>query len=122
VLLVEDESSIQDILGSVLKNAGYRVKAALDGAEAIEAILASSGHLDIVVLDLNMPRLGGMEVIKVLRERWPTVPVLIITGNMNSSIQAELDELGQHNIMEKPFDLSEFGRVLRKLLDERVAP
>lgn len=122
VLLVEDEASIQDILGSVLRNAGYQVKPALDGAEAIEAILSSTEHLDIVVLDLNMPRLGGMEVLKVLRDRWPEVPVLIITGNMNTTIQAELKALGQDNVMEKPFDLSEFGRVLRKLLDSRSRP
>ncbi|MCX6937269.1 MAG: PAS domain S-box protein [Verrucomicrobia bacterium] len=119
VLLVEDESSIQDILGSVLKNAGYQVKAALDGSEAIEAILAAKGHWDIVVLDLNMPRLGGMEVVKVLRERWPEVPVLIITGNMNANIKDALKALGQEHVMEKPFDLSEFGRVLRSLLDAR---
>ncbi|MFA6286432.1 MAG: PAS domain S-box protein [Opitutaceae bacterium] len=117
ILLVEDEQPIQDMLGTVLRGAGYTVQPAMDGAEAIELILAAETHLDIVILDLNMPRLGGIDVLKVLRQRWPEVPVLVATGNLNSAALAELHQLGQTDIIEKPFDLFTFGRTMRALLD-----
>jgi two-component system, cell cycle sensor histidine kinase and response regulator CckA len=121
VLLIEDEQAIQDMLGAVLRGAGYTVQSAMDGAEAIEQILSAQAQLDIVVLDLNMPRLGGIEVLKVLQKRWPRVPVLVITGNLNAVAVAELKNLGQTDVIEKPFELSVFGQTLRTLLDASQA-
>ncbi len=120
ILVVEDEQPLQDLLGTVLREAGYDVQSALDGADAIERILAGNARFDLVLLDLNLPRLGGIDVLKVLRERWPAVPVLIITGNLSPVAFQHLRELGQKDVVEKPFDLAEFGQVMRALLDTRV--
>jgi two-component system, cell cycle sensor histidine kinase and response regulator CckA len=117
ILLVEDEEPIQDMLRAVMRNAGYSVQSAMDGAEAIDYILQAETHLDLVILDLNMPRLGGIEVLKVLRDRWPEVPVLVVTGNLNSVAAAELKLLEQEDILEKPFELATFGKAVRRLLD-----
>jgi PAS domain S-box-containing protein len=121
VLLVEDEPPIQEMLGEVLGAAGYRVQAAMDGAEAIRCIRGTDAQFDLVLLDLNMPKLGGVGVLKVLRERWPAVPVLVITGNLSPAAVHQLGELRQADILEKPFDLAEFGQVIRRLLDSSKA-
>ena len=119
VLLVDDELPIQEMLGAALSDAGYRVIPAQDGTEAIQHILTVDARVDVVVLDLNMPRMSGIDVLKVMRARSPEVPVLVITGNLNPLVQEELRALGHANILEKPFDLTTFGSALRGLLDAR---
>lgn len=116
VLLVEDEMPIQEMLGAVLRNAGYTVTQAMNGAEAIERLLGTRPAIDIVLLDLNMPRLGGIDVLKVLRASQPDMPVLVITGNLNDLARSELQALGQEHILEKPFDLARLGRWMKQLL------
>lgn len=117
ILLVEDETPILDLLGSVLRSAGYAVSTATDGAEAIREILRPGAAIDLLVIDLNMPRLGGIEVLKVVQDHWPALPVLVISGNLNAGALAELARLGRRHVLEKPFDLSDFGRSLRAVLD-----
>jgi PAS domain S-box-containing protein len=117
VLLVEDEAGIQEMLGAALRNAGYGLKQAMNGAEAIEHILTPGVHVDVLILDLNMPRMGGIDVLKVLRAHSPAVPVIVITGHLTTAVQAELDALGQGHVLEKPFELSALSKHLRALLD-----
>jgi PAS domain S-box-containing protein len=116
VLLVDDELPIQEMLGAVLRNAGYTVTQAMNGAEAIEHLLSPRQAIDIVLLDLNMPRLGGMDVLKVLHARNPVTPVLVMSGNLNDTMRSELHTLGQQHILEKPFDLAALGQCLKKIL------
>lgn len=120
VLLVEDELPIQEMLGAVLRNAGYTVTQAMNGAEAIEHLLGPRQAIDIVLLDLNMPRLGGIDVLKVLRASQPATPVLVITGNLNDTARSELQALGQEHILEKPFDLAMLGQWMKKLLADKT--
>ncbi len=119
ILVVEDELPIQEMLGAVLSSAGYQVESAMNGAEAIERILRAEARVDLMILDLNMPRMGGIDVLKVLRQRWPELPVLVISGNLNEAATTELEQIGQQHVLPKPFELSTFGRVLRELLDAR---
>ncbi len=121
ILVVEDEAPIQDMLGIVLRSAGYQVEHAMDGCQAIDRILSAEAGIDMVILDLNMPRMGGVEVLKVVKQRWPGLPVLVISGNLNGTATAELQHLDQAHVLPKPFDLSRFGRMLRELLDARRA-
>ena len=121
LLLVEDEIAIQEMLATVLRQVGYQVTSANDGAMAIETIMTAGNKLDAVVLDLNMPRLGGVEVLKVLRQRWPNLPVLIMSGHLTETVLTELRQLGQphEHIIEKPFDFLTFGRALRRVIETR---
>ncbi len=119
LLIVEDELPIQEMLGVVLSSAGYQVESAMDGAEAIDRILRAETRIDLMILDLNMPRMGGIDVLKVLRQRWPELPVLVISGNLNESATSELEQIGQQHVLPKPFELSSFGKMLRDLLDAR---
>jgi two-component system, cell cycle sensor histidine kinase and response regulator CckA len=121
ILVVEDEAPIQDLLGVALRSSGYAVEAAMDGAEAIERLLSRGEKIQGLILDLNMPRLGGIEVLKIVRRRWPELPVLVISGNLNPVASSELESLGQDAVLSKPFDLRELSRVLRGILDEAAA-
>jgi len=121
ILLVEDELPIQDMLGVIMRRSGYTVHSAMDGADAIECMLRTEGKVDLMILDLNMPRMGGIEVLQVLRERWPRVPVLVISGNLSAAAVKELDQIGHRNVLPKPFELGDFGRVVRELLDASKA-
>ncbi len=121
VLVVEDEAPLQDLLGVALRSAGYQVESAMNGVEAIDRLLRGSEKIDALVLDLNMPRLGGIEVLKITRERWPEVPVLVMSGNLGAGLSAELQRDERQVVIGKPFDLPEFGRALRALLDKTVA-
>lgn len=118
VLLVEDEAGIQDILRTALEGAGYRLRVASDGAEAIEYLLGTETRFDLVLLDVNLPRLGGVDVLKILRQHQARVPVLVISGNLTPSVMAELDKLEPDLVMAKPFQVLELGRAMRHLLDE----
>ena len=70
-----------------------------------------------LVLDLNMPRMSGLDVLKVMRARSPEVPVLVVTGNLTALVKEELRMLGRTDILEKPFDLAAFGAALRGVID-----
>jgi len=113
VLVVEDEVPLLELLETVLTTAGYEVITAADGAEAMERIQAFGRRLDAVVLDLNMPRLGGIEVLKFIRKQHRGLPVLVISGHLTPEVKAELRDLGQVQVLEKPFELSGLGEMLR---------
>jgi DNA-binding NtrC family response regulator len=122
ILVVEDEAPILDLLGTVLNQAGYKVQSAVDGVEALERIMNGKNRCEAVVLDLDMPRLGGMGVLKILRQNYPRMPVLVISGNLTADMRAELAEFNQQDVMEKPFELARFGQMLRTILDARNTP
>lgn len=117
VLVVEDEAGIQDILRTALEGAGYRVRVAADGAEAIEYLLGATARFDVVLLDINLPRLGGIDVLKILRQHHPRAPVLVISGNLTPPVMAELEKLAPDFVLAKPFQVLELGRAMRRLLD-----
>jgi CheY-like chemotaxis protein len=119
VLLVEDEVALLELLETVLQNAGYEVLAAANGTEAVERIQTFGRRLDAVVLDLNMPRLGGIEVLKFIRQQQLGLPVLVTSGHLTPEVKAELKELGQVHVLEKPFELSVFGEMLRDAVGSR---
>ncbi len=120
ILLVEDEVPIQEILSITLRSAGYSVCVAVDGQDAAERLLRGETSFDAVVLDLNMPRLGGIEVLKLLAARHICLPVMVISGHLTEEVHTELGELGPAAIIPKPFDLVTLSTALRRILDERA--
>jgi two-component system cell cycle sensor histidine kinase/response regulator CckA len=117
ILLVEDEEPIQEILSIALKDAGYRVEVAGDGEVAVELLLNGGGPYDLVVLDLNMPRLGGIEVLKLLACSSLDVPVIVASGHLTDEVSAELCKLGPADVLPKPYDLHMLGTRIRRILD-----
>ncbi len=117
LLVVEDELSLRTLLRNVLEPCGYKVQTARDGREALQMIENKELHFDLIILDLNMPELHGVEVFKELQRLRPKVKVLVISGNITKEVKAELMELGQREFVSKPYRLEEVCSRLRKLLD-----
>ncbi|MEY2232824.1 MULTISPECIES: response regulator [Streptomyces] len=110
VLVVEDEPQIVRALVINLKARGYEVDAAADGATALE--LAAARHPDVVVLDLGLPDMDGVEVIKGLRG-WTRVPILVLSARHSSDEKVEALDAGADDYVTKPFGMDELMARLR---------
>ncbi|WP_330299032.1 response regulator [Streptomyces sp. NBC_00503] len=110
VLVVDDEPQIVRALVINLKARKYEVDAAADGASALE--LAAARHPDVVVLDLGLPDMDGVEVIKGLRG-WTRVPILVLSARHTSDEKVEALDAGADDYVTKPFGMDELLARLR---------
>lgn len=114
VLLVEDDSGLGSGLQQALKPEGYTVDWLMDGVQALQALETDS--FDLVILDLGLPRLDGVSVLKQARAQGMNTPVLILTAR--DAIQDRIDGLdsGADDYLIKPFDMTELKARIRALL------
>ena len=114
ILIVDDEADIALILRLHLEDAGYVTTRARDGIEAL-GLLASEGFA-LMLLDIRMPRMGGMEVLRQASERYPLLPIIMMTAHGSEPIAVEAMKQGAADYIAKPFDSEELlksvGRVL----------
>jgi DNA-binding response OmpR family regulator len=113
ILLVDDEDSIQKLLAYPLEREGYRVLQARDGEEALRRF--ASEHVDLVVLDIMLPKLDGLEVCKRLRAE-SEVPIIMLTARDDELDKVLGLELGADDYITKPFSIREFRSRVRALL------
>ena len=104
ILIVDDEPQILRALRINLQARHYEVLAAADGAEALHAVAA--GHPEVVVLDLGLPDIDGVEVIRKLRT-WTPVPIVILSGRMDSRNKIDALDAGADDYVTKPFNIDE---------------
>jgi DNA-binding response OmpR family regulator len=119
ILLVDDEESIQRLLAYPLERDGFRVIPAHDGEEALDRFAAEP--VDLVVLDLMLPKLDGLEVCKRLRAQ-STVPIIMLTARDDEFDKVLGLELGADDYITKPFSIREFRSRVRALLRRATAP
>ncbi len=119
ILLVDDEEAIQKLLTYPLERDGYRVVAARDGEEALRRF--SEEPVDLVVLDLMLPRLDGLEVCKRLRAA-SHVPIIMLTARDDEVDKVLGLELGADDYITKPFSIREFRSRVRAVLRRAAAP
>ncbi len=119
VLVVDDDRAVRDSLRRSLEFNGYDVVLASDGAEALVAVGAR--HPDVVVIDVMMPRLDGIETTRALRAAGNDVPVLVLTARDAVGDRVEGLDAGADDYLTKPFALEELLARLRALL-RRVVP
>ena len=113
LLIVEDEKQICDMVAKSLYHAGYEVDTCYDGGEALECIL--SENYDLIVLDLNLPGMDGMEILKELRKENDETKVLILSARGQIVDKVEGLDAGANDYMEKPFHLQELEARVRSL-------
>ncbi len=119
ILLVDDEDAVQKLLTYPLEREGYRVVPARDGQEALDRFASESP--DLVVLDITLPRLDGLEVCKQLRAR-STVPIIMLTARDDELDKVVGLELGADDYITKPFSIREFRSRVRALLRRAKLP
>jgi two-component system OmpR family response regulator len=113
VLIAEDDALIADGLIRSLRQAGYAVDCVRDGMDADAAL--TTGPFDLLILDLGLPRLGGLEVLKRLRGRNSRLPVLILTAQDGVEHRVRGLDLGADDYLAKPFALQELEARVRAL-------
>jgi DNA-binding response OmpR family regulator len=119
ILLVDDEQSIQTLLSYPLRKDGYHVTSALDGTEALRRF--EEGRFDLVILDLMLPRMGGVDVCRQLRSR-SQVPIIMLTAKGSETDKVAGLEVGADDYITKPFSMREFrSRVKAALRRSRMA-
>ena len=108
VLIAEDEAELRDVLCTVMADQGYEVLAATDGIEAVEGFLANSEHVGLVIMDVLMPRMGGVAAAHRIREMHPEVPIIFITAHDRETMRdARIDALDHSAIINKPFAIDD---------------
>ncbi len=115
VLLIDDEQSMIETLSVLLKKEGFDVLSALSGTEGIERF--AEAKPDLVLTDVRMPKVSGVDVLEAIREKDPTTPVVLMTAqaSLQSAIQAV--NLGATHYVQKPFSNEELVAILRRSLD-----
>jgi DNA-binding response OmpR family regulator len=119
ILLVDDEDAVQKLLAYPLERDGFRVVQARDGEEALARF--AEEHVDLVVLDVMLPKLDGLEVCKRLRAA-STVPIIMLTARDDELDKVLGLELGADDYITKPFSIREFRSRVRALLRRAAIP
>ncbi len=111
ILIVDDEAGVRESLRMVLKEA-YDSVAVASGADALEAL--ASGPFDVVLLDIVMPGMDGLELLEEVRSRYPRVPVIMLTATKTVKTAVGAMKLGAFDYVTKPFDVDELRVILDK--------
>jgi CheY-like chemotaxis protein len=117
VLLVDDEAMVLEVGKKYLKKLGYNVQAATSGNEAIEIYERNKDKIDLVILDMIMPGMGGEKTFERLREMNPDVKVLLSSGYSINGKAAEILKRGCNDFIQKPFKLIDLSHKIRSILD-----
>ena len=118
VLIVDDEDQFVDAVVERLRLRGFEAEGVTSGHEAMELLHQSS--YDVVLLDVKMPGLGGLEVIREVKEKWPGLQVVLLTGHGSSQDVEEGMQLGAFEYVMKPVNIDDLTRILRAALESRT--
>jgi len=117
ILLVDDEEMITDIGGKMLKKLGYRVVLADSGRKALRLFDKLHGKIDLVILDMIMPEMGGSETFDQLKAISPDIKVLLSSGYSLDGQASQIMKRGCRGFIQKPFNLKHFSKKVREILD-----
>jgi two-component system, OmpR family, response regulator len=119
ILLVDDEQSIQTLLSYPLRKDGYLVVSALDGREALKRF--GESHYDLVILDVMLPKLGGVDVCRQMRRK-SQVPIVMLTAKASETDKVAGLEVGADDYITKPFSMREFRSRIKATLRRSRMP
>jgi len=118
VLVVDDEPVIRRLVTRVLQRSGHKVDAVSDGQLAIDTLLERRSAFDLMLLDLTMPGMSGEEVLSLAQDRWPDLPIIVMSGYTEGQVIGRLVGSGKVGFIGKPFTADQLrSRVRRALVD-----
>jgi DNA-binding NtrC family response regulator len=117
ILAADDEESFLTVLESILGQEGYRIETAKDGVEAINILQTRS--FDLVLLDIKMPRVDGVEVLKFIKDHYLETPVIMLTGVSDLKLAVECMQIGAYSYITKPYSTAELLTLLDRALERR---
>jgi CheY-like chemotaxis protein len=120
ILVVEDEEENREILAIHLRRAGYQVLEAANGLQAQEKMNecddGDQGAVDLIITDIRMPEVSGVEVVDYFNENFPDIPVVVVTGFADNELSDRLVEKGVKNVLVKPVDKTFLLKVVAKAM------
>jgi PAS domain S-box-containing protein len=119
ILLVDDEQMVISVGREMLQHLGYQVITAQNGQEALDVVLAQGDRLDLVILDMIMPEMGGEETFEKLRQMQPDLPVLLCSGYSLDGKASQILDRGCDGFIQKPFDLDRLSNRIREVFNNR---
>ena len=117
ILVVDDEKSMREILEIFLKNEGYHVSVAMNGESAVEAL--KSDIFDLIISDMKMPKMGGLELLKNVKESSPDTIFVVMTAFGTTESAVEAMKLGAYDYIQKPFQMDEIRLIVKNALEKK---
>jgi DNA-binding NtrC family response regulator len=117
ILVVDDEDIVRTSCNRTLSPEGYEVRLAKNGAEGLK--MASEERFDLVLTDLKMPDMDGIEVLRIIKEQWPETAVIIVTGYQTVDTAVKAIKLGAYDYIEKPFTPDALITAVREALTNK---
>ena len=121
ILLVDDEDVLRTATRGMLNKIGYRVITADNGHRALELLAENPAEIDLVLLDMVMPRMSGLECLQEIRRRLPKLPVIMSSGFTRDERMNVARKTGVQGIISKPYRMAEFSRLISKVLSRSRA-
>ncbi len=118
ILIIDDERAIRNVLKDILGNEGYKVDEAADGEEGLKKFLATT--FDVVLCDIKMPKLDGIEFLQKATEANPDVPIIMISGHGNIETAVDAVKKGAYDYISKPPDLNRLLITIRNAMDKNT--
>jgi CheY-like chemotaxis protein len=115
ILVVDDNEDVLQTITKYLEQKQFIVESASNGLDALKILETDEGNFDLLVTDLVMPSISGVAVISIVKERYPEVPIIAITG-WGEHPEALATEARADIVLEKPFELDEFMKIIQDLL------
>ena len=116
IFVVDDSPLIISFLKSTLEGSGYRVQSAGDGVQALAAMKVAVSKPDLIITDINMPNMGGIELIKHVRQMFRFTPILALTTENQATKRDEAKRLGATGWLTKPVTPTDLIKVVRQVL------
>lgn len=116
-LLVDDESSLLEVLANILQHMGYEVIKAVDGVDALQKLKENVDDISIVLMDITMPRMDGTEAYGHMRYINPNLPIIICSGYSESDISSRFIEDENLHFVRKPYRFDQIASKLAEALD-----
>ena len=117
ILLVDDEKHFRDSSQRLLTKKGYEVITAEDGQRALDCL--AKKPVDVILLDLRMPVMGGEEFLQAKGPLYPDIPVVVITGHSSLDVAVECMRKGAYDFLTKPFDIPQLELSIERALERR---
>ncbi|MBL9139462.1 MAG: response regulator [Verrucomicrobiales bacterium] len=117
ILLVDDDDALRRVLERVLRSLGFHVECAANGGSGWKAI--REGNFDLLITDYNMPEINGIQLLRQLRASGSTLPVILVTAEIDNATLQEADSLGKCVTLPKPFEAAALVATIWSVLDAR---
>jgi CheY-like chemotaxis protein len=116
ILYIEDEQIVINVTKQILEYLGFEVDVLMQSREAISLLKTQSEDYDLIITDMNMPHMNGIELSKILLEIRPDIPIILCTGSGNAIDEEEIRALGIKGILPKPFLITDIIKITNSIL------